>query len=540
MRRRTGTPDASRFGKCSGRAYFEQFTADGRLENHQQSPIGDIARVYGKVDTTMSVTTSSESIITHELFYIDGQWRKPLGSTRITVISPNTGEVIGEVPEGVSADIDAAVTAARRAFDNPRVWSGLKPAERAAHLRRFADEIDLRKDEFAALVSSQNGMPITLAGQMEAVYPSVLLRYYADMVSARHDDLRQGMLGGTIEVTREPIGVVGAIVPWNYPQTLAAFKFAPALAAGCTLVIKPSPETVLDAFLLGEAAEAAGLPAGVINIVPGGRDVGAYLVSHPDVDKITFTGSTAAGVSIAETCGRLLRPVTLELGGKSATIVLDDAELDLDAIGYDLFVATLVNNGQTCFLGTRVLAPRSRYGEVVDALTAFAGSMAIGNSLDANTQIGPMASEGHRDRVEGYIAKGRSEGGRITTGGGRPADQHRGWFIEPTIFADVDNMATISREEIFGPVLSVIGYDSDEDAVAIANDSDFGLAGTVWSADPNRALSVARRVRTGTIGLGRYLPDPVAPFGGVKHSGIGRELGPEGLAAYQNLKSIYR
>ena len=488
----------------------------------------------------MSTSTPSETITSYDSLYIDGQWRTPSRSARITVISPNTEQVIGEVPDGGEADIDAAVSAARRAFDDPRVWSGIDPAERGAYLHRFATEIEKRSGEFAALVSSQNGMPIAVAGQLEAVYPSTLLHYYADLISSQHEDVRDGMFGGKVEVQRSPIGVVGAIVPWNFPQTLAAFKYAPALAAGCTLVIKPSPETVLDAFLLAEAAEAAGLPPGVINIVPGGREVGAHLVSHPDVDKIGFTGSTGAGMSIAETCGRLLRPVTLELGGKSATIVLDDAELDLAAIGNDLFVATLANNGQTCFLGTRVLAPRSRYAEVVDVLTAFAGSMTIGNSLAADTQIGPMASERHRDRVEGYIAKGRSEGGRVTVGGGRPTEQDRGWFLEPTVFADVDNTATISREEIFGPVLSVIAYDGDDDAVAIANDSDYGLGGTVWSADPERALGVARRVQTGTIGLGRYIPDPAAPFGGVKHSGMGRELGPEGLAAYQNLKSIYR
>jgi aldehyde dehydrogenase (NAD+) len=486
-----------------------------------------------------SATTTTGSVMTHDRFYVDGQWLKPLGAGRITVISPNTAEIIGEVPEGVPADMDAAVAAARRAFDDPSGWSSLAPTERAACMRRFADEIDLRKDAFATLVSAQNGMPISLAGQMEAVFPSVVLRYYADMIASQPDDIREGMLGGTVDVRREPIGVVGAIVPWNFPQSLTAFKYAPALAAGCTIVIKPSPETVLDAFLLAEAAEAAGLPPGVLNIVPAGREVGAYLVSHPCVDKVAFTGSTGAGRSIAETCGRLLRPVTLELGGKSATIVLDDAELDLEKIGNDLFLATLANNGQTCFLGTRVLAPRSRYGEIVDILTAFADSVAVGSSLDGRTQIGPMATAAHRDRVEGYIAKGRGEGGRITTGGGRPTDLVRGWFIEPTVFADLDNTATVSREEIFGPVLSVIGYDNDDDAVAIANDSDYGLGGTVWSADPQRALSVASRVRTGTIGLGRYLPDPVAPFGGIKHSGMGRELGPEGLAAYQNLKSIY-
>lgn len=477
---------------------------------------------------------------THDTFFIGGGWQRPSGSGRITVISPNTGQPIGDVPDGTAADIDTAVAAARAAFDDPSVWSGRAPAERAAILRRFADEVDLRKDALAALVSAQNGMPITVAGQLEAVYPSTLLRYYADLIENQTEDLREGMFGGLVEVRREPVGVVGAIAPWNYPLTLAAFKFAPALAAGCTMVLKPSPETVLDTYLLAEAAEAAGLPAGVLNIVPGGREPGEALVAHPGVDKVAFTGSTPAGAKIAEVCGRLLRPVTLELGGKSATIVLDDADLDLEAIGNELFVATLANNGQTCFLGTRVLAPRSRYDEVVDVLSAFAGSMAIGDSLDPATQIGPMATSHHRDRVEDFIAKGRQEGGRVTVGGGRPEGLDQGWFVQPTVFADVDNTATISREEIFGPVLSVIGYDGDADAVAIANASEFGLGGTVWSQDPERARAVAAGVQTGTIGINRYIPDPIAPFGGVKSSGMGRELGPEGLAAYQNLKSVYR
>jgi acyl-CoA reductase-like NAD-dependent aldehyde dehydrogenase len=316
-------------------------------------------------------------------------------------------------------------------------------------------------------------------------------------------------------------------------------KIAPALAAGCTVVVKPSPETVLDSFLLAQAAIDAELPAGVLNIVPGGRDLGAYLVTHPGVDKVGFTGSTTAGREIAEKCGRLLRPVTLELGGKSAAIVLDDADLDLGAIGQDLFLATLANNGQTCYLGTRVLAPRARYTEVVDTLTEFAASLNVADSLDPGAQIGPMVSARHRERVEGYIAKGRAEGGRVTTGGGRPAGRDQGWFVEPTVFADVDNDATICQEEIFGPVLAVIPYRDEDEAVHIANDSDFGLGGTVWSADPERALKLARRIDTGTIGVNRYLPDPAAPFGGVKASGIGRELGPEGLAAYQQLKSIY-
>ena len=305
------------------------------------------------------------------------------------------------------------------------------------------------------------------------------------------------------------------------------------------MVIKPSPETVLDAYLLAEAIEAAGLPAGVVNIVPGGRETGAYLVSHPQVDKVAFTGSTAAGKNIGEVCGRLLRPATLELGGKSAAIVLDDADLDLGKIGEGLFTSTLLNNGQTCFLGTRILAPQSRYDEVVEAFTEFAGSLNVGPAQSSETQIGPMATARQRERVESYISQGKGAGAQITVGGGRPRGLDEGFFVEPTVFANVDNNAVISQEEIFGPVLSVISYQDEDQAVQIANDSEYGLGGTVWTADPERGAALTRRVQTGTIGINRYIPDPAAPFGGVKNSGLGRELGPEGLAAYQQTQTIY-
>ena len=407
-------------------------------------------------------------------------------------------------------------------------------------MERLAVELEARAAEMAQRVSAQNGMPISIATVLEGGFPVIVLRYLAGLLEgASFEEEQPGFLGGTNIVRREPIGVVGAIVPWNYPQTLAAFKYGAALAAGCTVVMKPSPETVLDAFLLAEAIVAAGIPEGVINIVPGGRELGAYLVAHRDVDKVAFTGSTAAGRRVAETCGRLLRPVTLELGGKSAAIVLEDADLDLAKIGNDLFAATLVNNGQTCYLGTRVLAPRSRYDEVVDTIAAFASSLTVGDALDPATQIGPMASQTHRDRVEGYVSKGASDGARLVVGGGRPRDMDRGWFVEPTVFADVDNSSTIAQEEIFGPVLSVIAYGDVDDAIRIANDSDYGLGGSVWTTDDERGKDVARRVRTGTIGINKYLPDPAAPFGGVKASGIGRELGPGAISAYQQLKSIY-
>ena len=344
------------------------------------------------------------------------------------------------------------------------------------------------------------------------------------------------MLGGTALVSRQPVGVVGAIVPWNVPQGISFLKIAPALAAGCTMVLKPAEETVLDAFLMAEAALAAGLPAGVLNLVPGGRELGAYLVAHPGIDKVSFTGSTAAGRAIGETCGRLLRPVTLELGGKSAAIVLDDADLGANIESF--FGVTLLNNGQICWLNTRVLAPRSRYSEIVDTVTALAAGLTIGDPLDPETKIGPLVSSRQRDRVEGYIAKGKQEG-RLTTGGGRPKGLDRGWFVEPTVFADMTNTAQVSCEEIFGPVLSVIPYDDEAEAVAIANDSNYGLGGTVWSSDVERAASVARKVRSGTVGVNHYANDPVAPFGGIKDSGIGRELGPEGLDAFQVFKTIY-
>jgi acyl-CoA reductase-like NAD-dependent aldehyde dehydrogenase len=482
--------------------------------------------------------SSTQTAIDSDKLFIGGGWVGPRGSERITAIAASTEEPIGSVPEGTDADIDAAVAAARAAFDDPSGWSSWSAEERAQAMERLASGMESRGEEIARRVSMQNGMPISLAMQIEAVFPAVLARYYAGLIRLTPlEEDRAGLLGGTIHVLRKPVGVVGAIVPWNYPQALAMFKLAPSLAAGCTVVIKPSPETTLDSLLLADAVAEAGLPPGVVNIVPADREVGAYLVEHPDVDKIAFTGSSASGRLIARRCGELLRPVTLELGGKSAAIVLDDA--DLEGTTEALFGATLLNNGQTCVNCTRVLAPRSRYDEVLGVFSGLAGTLVVGDSLDPSTQIGPVASARQRDRVEGYIAKGRAEGGRVVVGGGRPSDQERGWFVEPTIFADVDNSATIAREEIFGPVLAVIPYDGVDDAVAIANDSEFGLGGSVWSRDVERANEVAKRVQTGSIGINHYMLDPAAPFGGVKASGLGRELGPEGLTAYLQLQSVY-
>jgi aldehyde dehydrogenase (NAD+) len=474
----------------------------------------------------------------YESLYIDGAWARPSSTRTIGVVSPSTEQFVGEVPEAAPDDVDTAVEAARTALKDPAGWSAWEGARRADVLERIAAVYLNRQEEFAQRVSMQNGMPISTARQIETAYPAALLQYYAGLVRKLPiEERRQGLFGVTAVVRQEPVGVVAAITPWNFPQTLLFFKLAPALAAGCTVVVKPSPETVLDTFLLAEVMDEVGLPPGVFNLVPGGRELGAYLVGHPYVDKVGFTGSTRAGRSIGEACGRLLRPVTLELGGKSAAIVLDDA--DLDGHVQDLFAATMLNNGQTCFLGTRVLAPQSRYDEVLDLVTDMARSAVVGDALDEATTIGPLSSSRHRSTVEGYIEKGKAEGARITTGGQRPRDRERGWFLEPTIFGEVDNTHTIAREEIFGPVLTVIPYRDVDDAVSIANHSEHGLGGTVWTRDIERGLDVARRIETGTIGVNTYLPDPVAPFGGIKGSGLGRELGPEGLANYQELKTMY-
>lgn len=477
----------------------------------------------------------------NDFFLIGGAWVAPSSAARFTVVNASTEETLGTAPEGREADMDAAVAAARRAFDDPQGWSSWPAEARGEVMRRLADELDKRVEQITELVSRENGMAITLSRGLEGDVPSLLLRYYADLICATPtEERRDGLLGRPVTVRREPVGVVAAIVPWNAPNTLASGKHAPALAAGATLVLKPSPETALDAAVFGEAVRAAGVPDGVINIVPAGREVGAYLVAHPGVDKVAFTGSSAAGRSIAEICGRLLRPVSLELGGKSAAIVLEDADLESEQIMQELSFATFAANGQACFASTRILAPRSRYDEVVDAISAMAESLTVGDPLDVGTHVGPLGSERQRDRVEGYIARGKAEGSRITAGGGRPGHLERGWYVEPTVFADVDNRQVIAQEEIFGPVLVVTPYEDEADAVRIANDSDYGLGGSVWTRDAAHGLEIARQVRTGSIGINHYMTDPVAPFGGVKASGLGRELGPEGLAGYQSLKSIYQ
>lgn len=472
----------------------------------------------------------------HKAFFINNEWTRPSSSRTFAIVGASTGEVIATVPEAAEADIDAAVAAARHAFDHSG-WPQLASADRAAVMQRFMGALATRGAQLAEAVSAQNGMPISLSSMLEAQFSVGVLQYYAELAGApSQPDVRPSQMGKETLVERSAVGVVAAIVPWNFPVTLAMSKIAPAMAAGCTLVIKPSPGTVLDSYIVAEAALEAGVPPGVLNWVAADRDVGAYLVAHPGIDKVAFTGSTAAGRGIAKVCGEMLRPVTLELGGKSAAILLEDA--DLNAFLTAVPLVSMLNNGQACYNGTRILAPKSRYGEVVDGLAELLSSLKVGDALDPETQIGPMATEAHRDRVEGYIAKGRGEA-KLVTGGGRPSGLNHGWFVEPTLFAEVDNGATIAQEEIFGPVLSVISYTTDDDAVRIANDSQFGLGGSVWSSDAEHAIGIARRVKSGTVGVNGYMPSLGSPFGGVKASGMGREFGPEAIGAYQQLKSIY-
>lgn len=467
------------------------------------------------------------------LLFIEGEFR--VADKAEPVLEAATGELLGDGGSATVADIDDAVAAARAALP---AWASSSPDHRAGLLRAFAAALHQRAQETSELVTRENGMPMSLSASANGLFPAALLGYYAKLVTALPvEEIRPSAIGHTI-VRREPVGVVAAIVPWNYPQALAAFKLAPALAAGCTVVLKASPETALDCLVFADAAQQAGLPPGVLNVVPGDAEAGAHLVSHPGVDKVSFTGSTQTGRIIAEVCGRLLRPVTLELGGKSAAIILDDADLDSTVAG--LKSVSFINNGQTCFLGSRILAPRSRYAEVVEALAGLVNGFTVGDPLDPATDIGPVVSARQRDRVLGYIEEGKRSGARLIAGGGVPDDWPRGWFVAPTVFADVDNSDRIAQEEIFGPVLAVIPYDSDDQAIALANDSEFGLAGTVWSADEDRATEVARELDTGTVGINGYQLDINAPFGGVKASGIGRELGPEGLDEFFAWKSIYR
>jgi aldehyde dehydrogenase (NAD+) len=480
----------------------------------------------------------STDLISRTSFYAGGRHVNAAPGTRsLAVINPATEQQIGTIPDCGAAEIDAAVGAAQTSQLGE--WRRSTGHERADAMETFADALLERADEIAALVSQQNGMPIGLSTAANAASAATSLRYYAGLVRASSpDEIRPALsFAGHTVVRREPVGVVATIVPWNYPVGLAFMKIAPALAAGCSIVLKPSPETSLDTRLIADAADHAGLQPGVLNIVTGGRDTGSDLVVHPGVDKVAFTGSTAAGRVIAAQCGQALKPVTLELGGKSAALVLDDADLAETLSG--LAFLCFANAGQSCFLNSRVIVARSRHDELVDGLVTLARSFMLGDPLDEATTMGPLITSAQRDRVEAYVHGAVTDGARVATGGRRPAQLERGWFYEPTIAVDVDNRSALAQEEVFGPVIAVIAADDDDHAVALANDSQFGLGGSVWSTDPARAESVARQVQTGTIGVNMWTLDPAAPFGGHKASGLGKEFGPEGLEEYHKLSSLF-
>lgn len=470
----------------------------------------------------------------YDKLFIDGAWVSPTSERTIDVISPSTEEIIARVPEGVEADIDAAVDAARRAFDSGP-WGRSDLAERMAVLSKLSAQFAARAEEIAQVVSAEMGCPISLSNTMQAAGPRLLLDAFLDMAPTYPwADTRRSATGNAL-VTREAVGVVAAIVPWNAPLLTTMIKIAPALLAGCTVVHKPAPETPLSAYLLAEMLQEAGLPGGVFNIVPAGRAVSEHLVRHPGVDKVSFTGSTGAGRRIASLCGHDLRRVTLELGGKSAAVLLDDA--DFDVVIPAIRALSLRNSGQVCSNKTRIVVPRSRRDDLIGRIVAMIESMPVGDPFDPATEIGPMVSATHRARVEGYIDGAKASGANLVIGGGRPAGSDRGWYVEPTVFADVDPAAKIAQEEVFGPVLTVHTYDTEAEAIAIANNSEYGLNGSVFSADAEHALAVARRIRTGTVEVNGKGVGFHAPIGGFKNSGIGREAGPEGFDAYVEIKS---
>ncbi|HSN36169.1 MAG TPA: aldehyde dehydrogenase family protein [Arthrobacter sp.] len=477
--------------------------------------------------------------------FLNGAWTPARGTARNPVTDPATGEVWGSVPDGSAEDVDAAVASARKAFDDG-VWPRLAPSERAAYLLRIAEEVEKRAGELSLTNTRENGSPVSESAGA-AANAAGIFRYFASLAGyLEREDVRAFPRGGGESVVRrEPIGVCALIAPWNFPINLVVIKLAPALLAGCTVVMKPASPTPLSLRVITDAVAAAGVPAGVVNLVTGSGRLGDALVKHPGVDKVAFTGSTPVGRKIAAACGELLRPVTLELGGKSSAIVLPDA--DLDAMSKVLIRSSMRNTGQTCYISTRILAPASRYEEVVDMVTRTIAAGKQGDPLDPGTVFGPCATEAQYRTVLEYVDSGLSEGARATTGGRAAAlggGLEGGYFVEPTVFADVTPDMRISREEIFGPVICILKYNdaggSVDEAVALANNTEFGLGGLVFSADQEAALAVADRMDTGSVGINFFASNHAAPFGGRHDSGLGTEYGVEGLNAYLSYKSIHR
>ena len=467
--------------------------------------------------------------------FIDGVWSPAASTTFTAVIDPSTEEVVAQVVMADSSDVDRAVRAARAALPK---WAATPVAERVRHLEALADVIAARADAFTSTITTENGTPVR-ESSAAAPHAAAFLRSTAEMAPLlEREDVRANPVDDARTLVKSgPIGVVGVITPWNFPLSLIIVKLGPALLAGCTVVVKPAPETPLAARLLAQACADAGLPPGVVNLVTGDIAAGEALVAHPGVDKVTFTGSTAAGRRIGEVCGRSLTPVTLELGGKSAAVVLDDA--DPEVFAANLIKTTLRNTGQTCKASTRLILPRTRSDEFLDVVRRVLDDSPVGDPRDPATVFGPLVSARQRERVEEYLQLGRDEGATFVRGGGRPPGLDRGFYVEPTVLTDVSPTSRLAQEEIFGPVLVVFEHDGDDDAVRQANDSVYGLAGAVFSSDPDRALDVACRIETGTVGINHYGSNMTAPFSGHKDSGLGTDFGPEGLAQYRVLTSIH-
>jgi acyl-CoA reductase-like NAD-dependent aldehyde dehydrogenase len=476
------------------------------------------------------MATAAETQVRDRIF-IGGEWVEPEGSESIEVINSTTEEAMGTIPACVAADADRAVVAARDAFES---WSQTSREERAGYLSAISAGLGERSEEIATTIAQELGMPLTLSRIIQAGLP---IAQFAAMPSLMEEVRWEEEIGNS-RVLREPVGVLGAITPWNYPLNQIAAKVAPALAAGCTVVLKPSEVVPLNAFILAEAIEAAGLPAGVFNLVTGtGPEVGEAIAGHPGVDMVSFTGSTRAGRRVSELASATVKPVAMELGGKSPNVILDDADLSRavpDGVG-----KCYLNSGQTCSALTRMLVPREKLAEAEQIAAQAAESFTPGDPFEDSTRLGPLVSEVQRERVRGYIEKGEAEGAKLVTGGAAaPEGLERGYFVRPTVFSEVTPEMTIAQEEIFGPVLAIQPYDGEDDAVRIANDTVYGLAGGVWSADQERAIGVAKKLRTGQIEINGGAFNPLAPFGGYKQSGHGRENGRYAIEELLQVKSL--
>lgn len=472
------------------------------------------------------------------LLYIGGKWIPAASGRYLSIVSPINGEAFAEVAEAAEPDVDEAVAAARRAFDDGP-WPRLSGPERATIIRRVAAALRRRVGEAALAWTTQIGTPHWLAEASSEPMISIL-NYYADLIEkAVLEDVRPThSLGFKYAiVVKEPVGVVAAVAPWNAPLATLLQKVAPALAAGCTIVAKPAPESPIEAFLLAEACEEAGLPAGVFNLAPADRAASDYLIRHPNVDKVSFTGSSAVGRHIAGICGSRMARATMELGGKSAAILLDD--MDPARAAAILAPSIAMMSGQVCANLTRILVPRSRASVYTEALAAAMSAVKFGDPFTPGVLMGPLAMKRQLERVENYVRKGVEEGATVATGGSRPGNLSRGYYFEPTILANLTNDMVVAREEIFGPVAGVIAYDSDDEAIRLSNDSPFGLSGAVFTDDTDRAYRIMRQLRTGNISQNGRGLDLALPFGGFKQSGFGREGGPEGLEHYHELKSIF-